>query len=156
MYRHPLPVVLVMVTHGDSVLLIKRNKEPYTGYWTFVGGKLENDETIMEAAARETKEETGLDVKFRDIKAIFHERLKEGDKINFSGIVFLTHAEADSPDWIESEEGELKWVKMDSLDEVRMIPQDRWMGEKFFDKSVNTIHFVVEEKNGEVLGFKEV
>ncbi|MBN2042475.1 MAG: NUDIX domain-containing protein [Candidatus Aenigmarchaeota archaeon] len=156
MGRHPIPIVLVMVTHGGDVLLIRRNKEPYKGYWTFVGGKLENDETITEASVREAKEETGLDVEFREIKAVFHERLKEGENLNFSGIIFLTHAEAPTDKFTESDEGELRWVKMDSLDEMRMIPQDRWMGKNFFDKSVNTIHFVVEEKNGEVNGFREV
>ena len=42
--------------------LIQRNIEPRKGYWSFPCGFMEVDETAEEAAARETLEETGLEV----------------------------------------------------------------------------------------------
>ena len=42
------------------VLLVKRSD---TGVWTLPGGRRESGETIEETAVRETKEETGYDVK---------------------------------------------------------------------------------------------
>ena len=44
------------------VLLIKRAVPPRAGYWAFPAGYMEADESAEEAAIRETKEETGLDV----------------------------------------------------------------------------------------------
>ncbi len=45
---------------GKEVLLVKRIKD---GYWVIPGGKIEEGETTEEAAIREVREETGLDVK---------------------------------------------------------------------------------------------
>lgn len=43
-------------------LLLKRNVEPFKGFWHVVGGHVEENESLKEAVKREFKEETGLDV----------------------------------------------------------------------------------------------
>jgi ADP-ribose pyrophosphatase YjhB (NUDIX family) len=51
----------VIITERRKVLLIKRGKTPYLGCWAFVGGRVEQKDLDLEAAAyRELKEETGL------------------------------------------------------------------------------------------------
>lgn len=50
-----------VIVKDDKVLLLRR-KSPYND-WTFPKGKLENQESSEEAAIREAKEETNLDVK---------------------------------------------------------------------------------------------
>ena len=42
------------------MILLRRGIEPGRGWWAQPGGFLEVDETVAEAAARETLEETGL------------------------------------------------------------------------------------------------
>lgn len=44
------------------IALIERGIEPRKGFWSFPCGFMEIDETTEQAALRETKEETGLDV----------------------------------------------------------------------------------------------
>ena len=51
----------VVALREGKVLLIKRGKEPYKGYWSLPGGAQELGETLMECAQRELKEETGLE-----------------------------------------------------------------------------------------------
>lgn len=51
-----------MVWKGDQFLLIRRGKQPRIGEWSIPGGRQELGETVREAAVREIKEETGLDV----------------------------------------------------------------------------------------------
>lgn len=55
-----LNVILVYNKTEDKILMCKREKEPYKGKFNLVGGKLEENETEMEAAYRELKEETGI------------------------------------------------------------------------------------------------
>lgn len=55
-----LNVILVYNKEENKILMCKREKEPYKGKFNLVGGKLEENETEMEAAYRELKEETGI------------------------------------------------------------------------------------------------
>jgi ADP-ribose pyrophosphatase YjhB (NUDIX family) len=54
------PCVSIALFYGDQILLVKRAHAPNQGRWSLPGGKKEPDETLAEAAARESKEETGL------------------------------------------------------------------------------------------------
>ncbi len=58
----PLVGVGVVVLRGDEVLLVRRGKAPRRGDWSLPGGAQELGETVFEAAVREAREETGLDV----------------------------------------------------------------------------------------------
>lgn len=67
-YKYPRPsvtadcIVFAKVEDELQVLLVQRKNEPYKGDWAFPGGFMNMDETTAEAARRELKEETGLDV----------------------------------------------------------------------------------------------
>jgi 8-oxo-dGTP diphosphatase len=52
--------VLALIEERLSVALIKRAREPYAGRWALPGGYVEIDETLVEAARRELREETNL------------------------------------------------------------------------------------------------
>ncbi len=54
---------IVVKGDGDetSVLLVKRANPPFRGMWSLPGGHLEPGEPVLEAAARELKEETGIE-----------------------------------------------------------------------------------------------
>ncbi len=66
-YEYPHPAVTVDVAifsirhDALNVLLIKRALAPYQGEWALPGGFVEIDEALEHAAARELKEETGVD-----------------------------------------------------------------------------------------------
>jgi 8-oxo-dGTP diphosphatase len=60
-------VVLGMVGAVPHVLLIERAQHPFKGYWALPGGFINPDETSLEAAVRELREEAGLDVRAEDV-----------------------------------------------------------------------------------------
>jgi ADP-ribose pyrophosphatase YjhB (NUDIX family) len=53
------------VDDRGRLLLGVRDKEPHRGKWVLPGGKVEPFETLEDAARREIREETGLDIKVR-------------------------------------------------------------------------------------------
>ncbi len=60
-YRNPIPTVDIIIEHEDGVVLIRR-KNPPDG-WAIPGGFVDYGESLEEAATREAKEETNLEVK---------------------------------------------------------------------------------------------
>jgi len=57
----PIVAVGAFVFDAENrVLLVERAQSPGAGLWTVPGGKLEHGETLVQAVAREVREETGL------------------------------------------------------------------------------------------------
>ena len=58
----PVVGVGAVVWRDGRVLLIRRGKPPRAGQWSLPGGAQELGETVLEAARREVREETGLEL----------------------------------------------------------------------------------------------
>lgn len=75
-YKYPHPAVtadiLVFARDGHDIqlLLIERGRDPYAGSWAFPGGFMAIDETTAQAAVRELKEETGINITENDLHRI--------------------------------------------------------------------------------------
>lgn len=54
------PVSMLLIEKDGKILMAKRTKKPFTGFWSFPGGHVDKGETALQAAHRELKEETGL------------------------------------------------------------------------------------------------
>lgn len=79
MKRRPLiGVGAVVFNVAGDVLLIRRGKEPQYGRWMVPGGTLEWGETLEEAAVREVREETGIDIVIETFVEII-EAITSGD-----------------------------------------------------------------------------
>lgn len=61
-YVNPKIATGTLPVRDGKVALIRRAVEPAVGRWSWPAGYLEADETVEDAARRETREETGLEV----------------------------------------------------------------------------------------------
>lgn len=66
-YRNPRLVVGALPVYEDRILLCRRAIEPRHGCWTLPAGFMENQETLAEAAARETREEACAHIELDDL-----------------------------------------------------------------------------------------
>ncbi|HEY8476113.1 MAG TPA: NUDIX hydrolase [Chloroflexota bacterium] len=79
-YRNAKPCAGALVVRDGRVLLVRRGSAPYKGWWDVPGGFLEPDEHPAIGAAREVREETGLEVRPQEILAVVVDRYgPEGD-----------------------------------------------------------------------------
>jgi|ABEF01.1.fsa_nt_gi ADP-ribose pyrophosphatase YjhB (NUDIX family) len=57
-YQDPKLAAACIVSHEDSIVLVKRAIEPHIGKWSFPSGYVNRGEDVAEAAVREVVEET--------------------------------------------------------------------------------------------------
>ena len=143
-YVNPRMVVTVFpITEAGEIVLIRRGIEPGKGSWAQPGGFLEVDETVNQAAIRETFEETGLLIEPGEIVGLytrleaavvtiaFEAKIVGGiaaptveatevkafapEDIPWSDIAFSTTTWA-LRDWLEHRRPDLSWPAEDSGD----------------------------------------
>ncbi len=102
--------------HGNIEILLIRHIN--SGHWSFPKGHVEGDETELETAKREIKEETGLDV---IIDQTFRETVSYSPRRDTQKIVVYFLALARNYDFVPQEEeiAEIRWV--DIVRAARML-----------------------------------
>ncbi len=130
-----LSVVLDIVRSDGRHLQQERLKHPYYGYWGRPTGKIRWGETMLEAAARELMEETGLTA---DLTVLgFYHKLDykaDGELLedkyfclvrgtNPSGEL-VVETEGQRNEWLTDEEFEAKEKRFGNLDDVKPLIRD--------------------------------
>jgi 8-oxo-dGTP diphosphatase len=78
-----------IIQRDDKVLIAKRPPDkPYSGYWEFPGGKVENNESSVYALHRELNEELGISVTSAQIW--FQHQYTYPDRVVFLDIYRVT------------------------------------------------------------------
>ena len=114
--------VLTYVIDGDNILLILKKRGMGDGYYNGPGGHIELEETKTEAAIRETKEETGLDVTDLVDMGTLYFQFRDGTRM--IGYVFTTHTYSGTL-IDECDETKPFWAKISELDYSNMWEDDR-------------------------------
>jgi len=67
----PALAVDIVIEVGSRIVLIRRKHEPFAGSWALPGGFVECGERVEEAAKREAKEETNLEVDVKELLGVY-------------------------------------------------------------------------------------
>lgn len=127
MLKRPMIGVGILIKKGSKILLLKRKGSHGEGEWALPGGYQEFGESLKECAIREVKEETGLEIKQKDLKLISVSEQKgfiKSDGGHFITIGFLTEFKGKKrPKIGEPEKCErLDWFKLDQLPKPLFAP----------------------------------
>ncbi|WP_051904434.1 argininosuccinate lyase [Hippea jasoniae] len=68
-YKNPIPTVDIIIEVDNKIVLIRRKNEPFG--WAIPGGYIDYGESAEDAAVREAKEETGLDVELKSLLGVY-------------------------------------------------------------------------------------
>ena len=70
-YKNPALTVDTIIIEDNKVILIKRLNNPFKDHWAIPGGFVEYGEKVEDAAVREAKEETGLDIELTKLVGVY-------------------------------------------------------------------------------------
>lgn len=145
--RQPKSAVILALSREQNgkteYVFQQRLKNPYYGFWGLPSGKIRWGETILEAARRESLEETGLDGDFK-IMGVYHEHATDKetgeileDKIFFVVLgtnvhgAFQENFEGGHNEWLPFEEAQKKDKKFESFtQEIEILTAKDWLLEQ--------------------------
>jgi 8-oxo-dGTP diphosphatase len=108
--------VLGMVYDGNKILLQDRVKKDWCGL-TFPGGHVEKEESFVKAIIREIYEETGLTIREPKLCGVKQFQTDEDERY----IVLLFKTDKFEGTLISSDEGEMRWIDRDSLNDYTLV-----------------------------------
>jgi 8-oxo-dGTP diphosphatase len=101
----------VVRDRAGRLLLVRRGHEPSKGLWSVPGGRVEPDETPAQAAVREVREETGLEVVVGSLLA----SVEVGDFLVYDYAAEVVGGELRAGD----DASDVRWC---SFDEAALLP----------------------------------
>ncbi len=106
-----------LIVKEDKILLQRRTDN---GKWGFIGGLVEMNETYEQAALREIREETGLEVRLENFLGIFHNHnmvWSNGDAAHVISAMYTARIVSGEPR-IDEESYELRFFGADEMPEL--------------------------------------
>ncbi len=73
-FLDPKLAVVVVVSRDGKILMVKRDIEPMMGRWSFPSGYVDRGEIVEEAAVREVREETNVEVELDRLLGVYSSR----------------------------------------------------------------------------------
>ena len=85
-YYDPKVAAITIISRQGRVLLVRRANQPGYGLWSVPGGYVDRGEVVEEAAVREVREETGLEVEIDRLLGLHSEAGRPVIVAAFTGI----------------------------------------------------------------------
>jgi 8-oxo-dGTP diphosphatase len=119
----PLVGVGAIIIDNGRVLLVKRGHAPLLGEWSIPGGVLEVGEMLRQAAIREAREETGLEVEPGELLGVFDRVIRENGRIRYHYVLidFLCRVVSGTP-CCGSDADEVRWFTQEDAAQLKLAP----------------------------------
>ncbi|HIJ17504.1 MAG TPA: NUDIX hydrolase [Thermoplasmata archaeon] len=134
----PLVGVGTVTIKNGKILLVRRAFDPGAGKWSIPGGLVEVGEKLSEAAARETEEETGIQVEILELINVFDMiDLDDAKRVKYHYVLvdFLSKP-IGGKERVCDEVTDIKWVTFDEAKTMDLTKTARKALEELFGSSI--------------------
>ena len=118
-HKNPTPTVDTIIQKGNKVLVVERKRDPFKQMMVLPGGFINEGERAEDAAIREVKEETSLDIVLDNILGVYSDPSRD-PRGHIMSTVFIGKI-SDNSDKKEPIAGDdaatTKWVDLVSIEE---------------------------------------
>jgi len=123
----PIVGVGALIVRDSGVLLVRRKREPSKGLWSMPGGLVDLGETLEDAARRETKEETGIDIRIEKLLDVVDNIIHDDHgKTRFHYVVAIFLARPLTTEVKpRSDVSEARWIHFENLSSYPMTKTAR-------------------------------
>ncbi len=117
-YRNPTPTVDTIIQRDSRILLVKRRNDPFKGYLVLPGGFVNEGERVEDAAKREVKEETSLNIELLDILGVYSDPTRD-PRGHMMSTVFISKISShnDKVDAVAQDDASaIEWISLEVID----------------------------------------
>ena len=117
-YRNPTPTVDTIIQRDSWILLVKRRNDPFKGYLVLPGGFVNEGERVEDAAKREVKEETSLNIELLDILGVYSDPARD-PRGHMMSTVFIAKISSNNEkvDAVAQDDAAaIEWISLEVID----------------------------------------
>ncbi|MGC2570156.1 MAG: NUDIX hydrolase [Candidatus Nitrosopolaris sp.] len=115
--RNPIPTVDTIIQKNSHILLVRRKKDPFKGFFSIPGGFVNEGERVEDAAKREAKEETSLDIELVHILGVYSEPNRDPRGHNMSTVFIGELSSNNNMEALAQDDAaEIKWMNLEEVD----------------------------------------
>ncbi len=128
---------MCMIYDNDGNVLVQERKDPDWGGITFPGGHIEKEESFVDSVIREVYEETGLHIYNPQLCGT--KQWIQQDDARYVVLFYKTNKF--TGEITSSEEGEVYWVKLNTLNEMKLAKGMDRMLRVFLEDGISEHYF---------------
>ena len=135
--RHPAAVVVPIVNQQEEFLLLENPARQ--GWWEPVNGAVEKDETLLDAALREVREEVGPDLRVRPLGVVHASTFAYDAEVTrvISVTYLMAYVDGVARPGDDMRGSRVRWATLDEIEaeSLRLVPplDQAWLRDRTLD-----------------------
>jgi 8-oxo-dGTP diphosphatase len=122
-HKNPTPTVDIIIENDSRILLVKRKNEPFRDQLVLPGGFVNEGETVEDAAKREAREETSLEIDLIEILGVYSDPTRD-PRGHIMSTVFIARSpqnrSLENNAVAGDDAAEIEWINIEEIENKKL------------------------------------